>query len=519
LASGLVELSGDEAYQWTWSKHLDLSYISKPPMIAYVQFLGTHIWGDTAFGVRFFSPMIAATLGFLLLRFFAREVNARAGFFLLLIVQATPLMAFGSILLTPDPLCVLFWTAAMLAGWRAMQPDGTTRLWLWTGLWMGFGLLSKYTAALQWLCWAVFFILWKPARAHLRRPGPYLALVVSLLFLLPVLIWNQQHHWSGASHLASHNARLGTSWNLTPRYFLEFLVTQSGVLNPIFFVAMIWAAIAFWRRDRRDVRMIYLFSMGAPLFLAYMGYSIRTRILANWTAPSVLPLFSLMVMYWDARWRFGTHALKPHLITGLITRAIKPALITGLIFGYTVVVFLYEPDLIKHITGRPLPPKPDHMTRARAYRESARIVSDLRTNLLAEGKPVFIIGAHYEVTSLLSFYIPEARTNIVRDPLVYYLTSSSPENQYYYWPGYRSSRKGQNALFVQERGLPSMVDGWFLKWLKGETDLSEEPEPNHPPPRLLTSEFESVKDLGRFNAYYRGRVFHNYEIYECRNLK
>jgi len=214
----------------------------------------------------------------------------------------------------------------------------------------------------------------------------------------------------------------------------------------------------------------------------------------------------LMVIYWDARWRSNA-------------RSIKPWLISGLIVGYTIVVFLHEPDLLKHIVGRPLPPKPDMMTRARGYADTARIVNAARANLLAEGKPVFIIGSHYEVTSLLSFYLPEARTNMVRDPLVYYPTSKSPDNQFYFWPGYQVSRKGQNAIFVQERGLPSMVPGWFFKWLKGETNLSQAQAPVESPPRLLTSEFESVKDLGRFNAYYRGRVFHTYQIYECRNLK
>ena len=91
IASATIELSQDEAYQWLWSKHLALSYYSKPPLIAYTQFLGTFLWGDTAFGVRFFSPVIAAVLSLLVLRFFAREVNARAGFFLLLIITATPL--------------------------------------------------------------------------------------------------------------------------------------------------------------------------------------------------------------------------------------------------------------------------------------------------------------------------------------------------------------------------------------------------------------------------------------------
>ena len=38
LASGTIQLSQDEAYQWVWSKHLALSYYSKPPGIALIAF-------------------------------------------------------------------------------------------------------------------------------------------------------------------------------------------------------------------------------------------------------------------------------------------------------------------------------------------------------------------------------------------------------------------------------------------------------------------------------------------------
>jgi len=58
IASGVIELSNDEAYQWLWSKHLALSYYSKPPAIAFIQFAGTALWGDTELGVRFFSPKL-----------------------------------------------------------------------------------------------------------------------------------------------------------------------------------------------------------------------------------------------------------------------------------------------------------------------------------------------------------------------------------------------------------------------------------------------------------------------------
>ncbi|MFM2294890.1 MAG: hypothetical protein RLZZ350_1303, partial [Verrucomicrobiota bacterium] len=275
LAAGILELTEDETYYWLWSKHLALSYFSKPPLIADTIWLGTRLFGDTTFGVRFFSPVIAAGMSWLVLRFLAREVNARAGFFLLLAITATPLLAVGATLMTIDPLSVLFWTAAMIAGWRAVQEKSTTRDWLWVGLWMGLGFLSKYTALFQLLCWATFFILWKPARQHLKRSGPWLALLVNALCSLPVLIWNSQRGWVTVAHVAG-DAHAGDAWKFTLH---EFLANEFALLNPVFFVLLVWAAIAFWRSVKKTPLQIYLFAMGAPLFLVYGLWSCHSRVM------------------------------------------------------------------------------------------------------------------------------------------------------------------------------------------------------------------------------------------------
>ena len=49
----LIELRTDEAYYWTWSKEHVLSYLDHPPMVAWFIRIGTSIFGDTNFGVRF----------------------------------------------------------------------------------------------------------------------------------------------------------------------------------------------------------------------------------------------------------------------------------------------------------------------------------------------------------------------------------------------------------------------------------------------------------------------------------
>jgi len=508
INSGEIELSEDEAYQWVWSKHLALSYYSKPLLIACTQWLGTHIWGDTELGVRFFSPVIAALLSVLLLRFFAREVNARAGFWLLLTLTATPLMGVGSILMTVDPLLVLFWVAALLAAWKAVQPDGTTRQWAWVGLWIGLGFLSKYTAALQWVCLAIYLAVVPSARVHLRRPGPWLALGITALCTLPVVIWNAQHDWISATHVAD-NAQLREEWHYRPGYMLDFTLIQFALLNPVFFAATLWALVAFWKRPQQRPLLVFLFCMGAPLFLGHWLYTIRARVHPNWIAASVVPMLCVATVYWDQRWREGS-------------RRARLWLVLGLALGLPVVIVAHKTDVIRKFTGHRLPPQVDPLRRVRGSEATMQIVEAERQRLLQEGKPVFIICDHYGLTGQLSFYHPDARERVRTDPLVYYQTSEHPDNQFYFWPGYRHHRKGDNAIYVHEIDLPKLRSDWVGPWLRGEGPLTDDKDGNvlASPRATLLDEFEGVEDLGVFRAVdSRGRHYRSVQLFACRNLR
>ena len=59
IAAAVTPLTFDEAYYWTWSKHLVGGYYDHPSMVAVVIRLGTMIAGDTAFGVRLVSILLA----------------------------------------------------------------------------------------------------------------------------------------------------------------------------------------------------------------------------------------------------------------------------------------------------------------------------------------------------------------------------------------------------------------------------------------------------------------------------
>src|SRR5437660_2539988 len=62
-----IDLSGDEAQYWDWSRHLDLSYYSKGPLVAFIIRASCAVFGDTMPGVRY--PAIFFAIGTSLLTY------------------------------------------------------------------------------------------------------------------------------------------------------------------------------------------------------------------------------------------------------------------------------------------------------------------------------------------------------------------------------------------------------------------------------------------------------------------
>jgi hypothetical protein len=508
IASGLIGLSGDEAYQWLWSKHLAWSYYSKPPGIAWIQFAGTSLFGDTNFGVRFFSPLFAAILSWMVFSFVAREIGCRVAFWLLVVVSAIPLLGAGSILMTVDPPLVLCWTWALIAGWRALQAEGQTQDWASVGVAMGLAFLCKPSAFYQIICFAIYFALWPAARGQLRKSGPWLALGIFLLCTLPVIVWNAENGWITVHHVAG-NAGLQSKWTLTFKYFWEFLGAEAGLLNPIFFIGATWAAVGIFFFRKKSPLMLYLFCMCWPVFLGHAFYSFRARILPNWIAPAVPAMFLLMVIYWNERLREGA-------------RFVKPLLVIGLAVGFLTEAAMYDTDLIGRVAGASLPGPVDPSHRVRAWNSAASVAEAEREKLEAQGQPVFIIGSDYALTGECTFYSPVARKAVaLKKPLVYCVDTDKPENQYYFWPeyNYRTAwRQGENAIYVEDIGPGKMEPGWLGKWLRHEPVGAQPPEPEAPPARML-NEFEKVTDLGVRDIEYHGRQFHQLHLWACYNLK
>src|SRR5256712_6650294 len=145
-----TDLEFDEAHYWMWSERLAPAYSSKGPAIAFVIRASTAVFGANEFGVRFFSPLLAAGTSLLLFYFARRLFNATAGLWAVIALNVTPIFNIGAFLMTIDALSVFFWLPASFTFWLALEKSPNFS-WHWplTGLLIGFGFLSKYTNPLE----------------------------------------------------------------------------------------------------------------------------------------------------------------------------------------------------------------------------------------------------------------------------------------------------------------------------------------------------------------------------------
>ena len=119
--------------------------------------------------------------------------------------------------------------------------------------------------------------------------------------------------------------------------------------------------IGFWKFRRERPLWLYLFCMGAPVFLGYLLWSFHSRILPNWIAVSILPMFCLMVAYWSEKFRAGWRV-------GVKTGFHAPAWR----WAFSPSPSMYQSNLIGKIAGQPLPGEKDPSRRVRGWSVEAR---------------------------------------------------------------------------------------------------------------------------------------------------
>ncbi len=401
-----ITLYVDEAQYWTWARHLDWGYFSKPPGVAALISLSTALFGDGIVGVKALSmlcyPLAAAACWAIARRLY----DEQTAFWSAVTVLTLPIFSWLGLFVSTDALLTLFWALALWLYLRALDSDTWTD-WLLLGAVCGLGLLSKYTMA-AWLG-AAFLHLLIFQRARLASAKPWLAAGLALLILSPNIVWNFTHDFPTLKHTA--DITLNRKSGGGPASLGEFWAAQWVSFGPVFgcvFALLLFRARESWRNDR--TRLLLWFAL--PLWAVVSMQALKSSANANWAAPAFAPA-AIAVVAW------------------LLQREKKKLLIAGLAINLALVALVYHwPQLLAAVDAKN-PARLNPFKRAMGWDELGRqlepivlahpnsvLIADNRTLLAhmlyelrdiapaaASWNPSGIASDHYKLTTDLRPYL------------------------------------------------------------------------------------------------------------------
>src|SRR5215470_3118584 len=483
-----TDLSFDEAHYWMWSERLAPAYFSKGPGIAFAIRASTAVFGANEFGVRFFSPVLAAGTSLLLFYFARRLFGGTAGLWAVIGLNATPIFNIGAVVMTIDALSIFFWIAAMFTFWLAIEKSlGLSWYWPVTGLLIGLGFLCKYTNAFQLISVLAVLALVPRLRREFKRPGVYVLIAMFVLCTIPPIVWNAQHAWITLAHLRSRG-NLDRGFGFHPAEVLSFLGQHFIVYSPLLFLALGWGVIASWRRINQQFKILFLMWFGLPVFVFYLLLSVNKSAAPNWDGLAFFGFGLVATYFWWER-----------LQTSAFLRIFASV---AVLVGMIMSVVALDTDVLR-VAGYQLP-RSDPSDRVRGWKSATEGLEKMRNELEARlGEKLFLIADARDRASEISFYLRDKRVEGPEHPPVYIPESQDMVNQFSFWPRYDQfielkpgMQRPEGEVYTEENGINLFVgrDALFVR--AGEKERV---------PHSIGAGFQSTEPVGTIDVLRFGK--------------
>jgi 4-amino-4-deoxy-L-arabinose transferase-like glycosyltransferase len=406
-----LDLAPDEAHYWDWSRHLDWSYYSKGPLVAYLIRAGCALLGTSAVGVRLpavvCGSLLLVSVYVLTVQVYGRE---RLACCVVAAALTLPIVTTGSSIMTIDSPYTCCWGWGLVFGFQAAVRRSA---WAWplAGLLVGLGILAKYTMVLWLPSLALFLLTSAEHRRLLFQRGFWIACLVAAACCLPILIWNAEHDWVTVKHVLrlagigrAPSAGGGSRWHWGGPFV--YLGTQFVLLQGYWFVAWIAAGWAHrpWREADESLR--YLWWLSVPMFGVFLAFSVKTGGgEANWPITAYISGLVLSAG-WLARQLKSPRRWYRRLAIAAL------ALTCGV--GLTLTVFVRYSDMaypwLVELAGPPTQKQPvplrrlDPTCRMRGWHTLGAHVDDVVAQLHAEGIEPVLAGVSWSLPGEIGFY-------------------------------------------------------------------------------------------------------------------
>ncbi len=276
----------DELYYLASTEHLDWGYVDLQPLSIWVLALVRLLIGDSLPALRLV-PALAGAITVVLFGVVAHKLGGGrfAQGLAALVAVLCPVFLGTNHYYSMNALDLLLWAIASLLLLRALEQPALGR-WIPLGVVCGLALLNKPSAL--WYGGSLFIgLLVTRHRQVLRTPGPWIAVAVVALLVLPNVLWQVRHGWPTPEWMrnASTYKMVATS---PLRFLLEQILNMNPGAAPVWMAGLIYGLFGRGEPLRRGGRLFFWMYVVIALLLMMSGRS-RPYYLAV-TYVMVLPL-------------------------------------------------------------------------------------------------------------------------------------------------------------------------------------------------------------------------------------
>ncbi|WP_146604409.1 ArnT family glycosyltransferase [Rhodoplanes roseus] len=371
LRLSLVDLFYDEAQYWSWAQNLAFGYYSKPPLLAWIIWGAERVCGEAEWCVRAPAPLFYLGTSLAVYATGRALYDERVGFWAALMTALTTGAAFSSRIVSTDVPLLFFWAVALYAYVKLLEAPRWRHAIL-LGVATGLGLLAKYAMAYIVPGIALAALVSPRARALLRRPHLWVALLVAAVVVSPNIAWNVSTGFITFKHTGGLVIGEEVRWSVLRA--LEFLGAQFGVFGPVIFGAMIVVTVRLLRGRLPEPDRVMIAFCLFPIALV-TAFAVTVHAYANWAAVAFVSgvVVAAAHLVREKAWGWITASL----VVGAVVQALL--LVGDVIADRVALPFLKNPNPYARTLGwRDFSEKAGAAARAAGV---TAIVSDSRGDL------------------------------------------------------------------------------------------------------------------------------------------
>ncbi|TRX42313.1 ArnT family glycosyltransferase [Flavobacterium restrictum] len=304
-----LNLGNDEVYYLTYAQHLQWNYFDHPPMVALLIRLTTlNLWLTNDFFVRLGSILFSGINTYLIYAIGTKIKNENTGFIAAVLFSTSIYSSIiAGVFILPDAPQLFFW---MVSLWLLIEIVTTNTSknqlninLLLFGLTTGLCVMSKIHGVFLWLGFGLYILIYK--RNLLSNVYLYLAVLLTLMLISPILFWNIDNHFITYTF---HSNRVSIHSGLNSSSFFRELF--GGILynNPINYFLISITLIAMCKNQitlAQPVKRILLLS-GLPLLVIILFISLFRDTLPHWSGPGFTALLLLAACFIDDKTKLNT---------------------------------------------------------------------------------------------------------------------------------------------------------------------------------------------------------------------